>query len=174
MANTNTGRSLCNSKLARAAIRQRSRKISRKFIKKHRFRSSFGRSGTSGKSRATRCQNSCLLRCLATPKKSIRQFKKNYFSPPSVLGLLDFVLSCLLSLLSPPLPCHLCSTLLPKSATPCVWQPIPREIVIISTSRAFKNLSLRFAQKMNPIVLEGGESSNVVVFPNLCVGVVRF
>ena len=45
-----------------APRRRRSRKFSRKFVEKIRFRSLFERRGTSGKSRATRCQNSSLLR----------------------------------------------------------------------------------------------------------------
>ena len=54
----------------------RSRKFSWKFVEKNRFRSSFGRSGASGKSRATRCQNSSLLRRLATTKTSKKRFGK--------------------------------------------------------------------------------------------------
>ena len=64
--------------------RQRSRKFSRKFcrkfVEKIRFRASFRRRGTSGKSRATRCQNSSLLRRLATTKTSKKRFgKKSIF-----------------------------------------------------------------------------------------------
>ena len=59
-----------------APRRWRSRKFSRKFVSKIRFRSSFGRSGASGKSRATRCQNSSLLRRLATTKTSKKRFRK--------------------------------------------------------------------------------------------------
>ena len=56
------------------------RKFSRKFVEKIRFRTSFGRRGTSGKSRATRCQNSSLLRRLATTKTSKKRFgKKSIF-----------------------------------------------------------------------------------------------
>ena len=58
----------------------RSRKFSRKFVEKIRFWSSFERSGTSGKSRAARCQNSSLLRPLATTKTSKKRFgKKSIF-----------------------------------------------------------------------------------------------
>ena len=66
-----------------APRRWRSRKFSRKFVEKIRFHTLFGRRGTSGKSRATRCQNSSLLRCLATPKMSKKRFGKNsiYFYP---------------------------------------------------------------------------------------------
>ena len=39
-------------------------------VQRNRFRSSFGRPGASGKSRAMRCQNSSLLRWLATTKTS--------------------------------------------------------------------------------------------------------
>ena len=60
----------------RTAIGWRSRKFSQKFVEKNRFRSSFGRSGSSGKSRATRCQNSSLLRRLATTKTSKKRFGK--------------------------------------------------------------------------------------------------
>ena len=52
-------------------------KFARMFLAKNRFRSSFGRPGTSGKSRATRFQNSSLLRCLATTKTSKKLFGKN-------------------------------------------------------------------------------------------------
>ena len=55
-------------------------KFSRKFVEKNRFWSSLGRSGTSGKSRATRHQNSSLLRRLATTKTSKKRFgKKSIF-----------------------------------------------------------------------------------------------
>ena len=55
-------------------------KFVRKFIRKKMFCSSLGRPGASGKSRATRCQNSGLLRRLATPNKSKNQFEKNAIS----------------------------------------------------------------------------------------------
>ena len=42
--------------------------FSRKFVEQIRFWSSLGRSGSSGKSTATRCQNSSLLQRLPTPK----------------------------------------------------------------------------------------------------------
>ena len=51
-------------------------KFSRKIAEKIRFWSSFGRSGSSGKSRATRRQNSSLLRRLATTKTSKKRFRK--------------------------------------------------------------------------------------------------
>ena len=51
-------------------------KFSQKFVEKIRFWSSFERPGTSGKSRATRCQNSSLLRRLATTKTSKKRFGK--------------------------------------------------------------------------------------------------
>ena len=55
-------------------------KLSQKFIETNRFRPSSGRSGSSGKSRATRCQNSSLLRRLATTKTSKKRFgKKSIF-----------------------------------------------------------------------------------------------
>ena len=55
-------------------------KFSRKIVEKIRFWSSFGRSGSSGKSRATRRQNSSLLRRLATTKTSKKRFgKKSIF-----------------------------------------------------------------------------------------------
>ena len=55
-------------------------KFSRKFFEKNPFRSPFERSGTSAKSRATRCQNSSLLRRLATTKTSKKRFgKKSIF-----------------------------------------------------------------------------------------------
>ena len=60
-------------------MRRRLRKFSRKFVQKHLFRSPFARRGAFGKSRATRCQNSSLLRCLATPKTSKNQFEKKLF-----------------------------------------------------------------------------------------------
>ena len=53
-------------------------KFSRKFVEKIRFWSSFGRSGSSGKSRATRRQNFSLLRRLATTKTSKKRFGKKY------------------------------------------------------------------------------------------------
>ena len=53
------------------------RSCSRKFVGKNRFRTSFGRRGTSGKSRVMRCQNPSLLRRLATPKTSKKRFGKN-------------------------------------------------------------------------------------------------
>ena len=54
--------------------------FSRKFVEKIRFWSSLGRSGSSGKSRATRRQNSSLLRPLATTKTSKKRFgKKSIF-----------------------------------------------------------------------------------------------
>ena len=54
-------------------------KFSWKSVTKNRFRSSFERSGTSGKSRATRHQNSSLLRRLATTKTSKKRFGKKLF-----------------------------------------------------------------------------------------------
>ena len=51
-------------------------KFLRKFVKQIRFWSSLGRSGSSGKSRATRRQNSSLLRRLATTKTSKKRFGK--------------------------------------------------------------------------------------------------
>ena len=48
-------------------------KVSRKFVEQNRFRSSSVRSGSSGKSRATRCQNFSLLRRLADPEKIEKQ-----------------------------------------------------------------------------------------------------
>ena len=51
-------------------------KFSWKFVEKIRFWSSFERPGTSGKSRATRCQNSSLLRRLAITKTSKKRFGK--------------------------------------------------------------------------------------------------
>ena len=54
-------------------------KFSRKIVETILFRSSFGRSGSSGKSRATRRQNSSLLRRLATTKRSKKRFGKNRF-----------------------------------------------------------------------------------------------
>ena len=57
----------------------RSRKFSQKFFEKNRFWASLGRSGTSGKSRATRRQNSSLLRRLATTKTSKKRFGKKLF-----------------------------------------------------------------------------------------------
>ena len=51
-------------------------KVFAKIRKKNRFRSSFGRSGSSGKSRATRRQNFSLLRRLATTKTSKKRFRK--------------------------------------------------------------------------------------------------
>ena len=56
----------------------RSRKFSRKFVEKIRCRTSFRCRGPSGKSRTTRCQNSSLLRHLATPTTSKKRFGKNY------------------------------------------------------------------------------------------------
>ena len=56
---------------------RRSRKFSRKFVEQIRFRSSFGRRGASGKWKATRCQNSSLLRPLANPKTSKKRISKN-------------------------------------------------------------------------------------------------
>ena len=54
--------------------------FSRKFVEKIRFWSSLGRSGSSAKSRATRRQNSSLLRPLVTTKTSKKQFgKKSIF-----------------------------------------------------------------------------------------------
>ena len=55
-------------------------KFSQNSVEKNRFWSSFGRSGSSGKSRATRCQNSSLLRRLATTKTSKTRFgPKSFF-----------------------------------------------------------------------------------------------
>ena len=51
-------------------------KFLRKFYEKIRFRSSFGRRGTSEKSRATRCQNFSLLRQLANPKRRKNDLEK--------------------------------------------------------------------------------------------------
>ena len=45
-------------------------------VEQIRFWSSFERPGTSGKSRGTRCQNSSLLRPLATTKTSKKRFGK--------------------------------------------------------------------------------------------------
>ena len=56
----------------------RSRNFSRKCVQKNRFRTSFACCGTSGKSRATPCQNSKLLRCLVTPQKSKPQFAQKF------------------------------------------------------------------------------------------------
>ena len=50
-------------------------KFSRNLLEQNRFCSSFGRSGAE--SRATRCRNSSLLRCLATAKTSKKRFGKN-------------------------------------------------------------------------------------------------
>ena len=52
--------------------------FSRKFVEKIRFWSSLGRSGSSGKSRATGCQNSSLLRRLETTKTSKKRFGKKF------------------------------------------------------------------------------------------------
>ena len=55
-------------------------KFSRKIVEKNRFWSLFRRSGSSGKSRATRRQKSSLLRRLATTKTSKKRFgKKSVF-----------------------------------------------------------------------------------------------
>ena len=48
---------------------QKFSKFTRKFVDKNRFCSSCGRRGTSGKSRATRCQNFSLLRRLGPPQR---------------------------------------------------------------------------------------------------------
>ena len=61
-------------------------KIRQKYI----FRSSFGRSGSSRKSRATRRQNSSLLRRLATTNTSKKRFGKNCIF--SGLGNLFFLI----------------------------------------------------------------------------------
>ena len=53
-----------------------SRTFSRKFVEKIRFRTFFERFGAFGKSRATRCQNSSLLRRLATTKTSKKRLRK--------------------------------------------------------------------------------------------------
>ena len=60
------------------AIGRRSRKFSRKFVENFRFWSLLGRSGSSGKSRATRCQNSSLLRRLATFKTQKKTIPKKF------------------------------------------------------------------------------------------------
>ena len=51
-----------------AAIANVFQKFSQKFVEQIRFRISSGRRGTSGKLRATRCQNSSLIRHVANPK----------------------------------------------------------------------------------------------------------
>ena len=56
---------------------RRSRKFSRKFVKKNRFSSPFGRRGAFGKSRAKRGQNSRLIWRLATPKTFKKRLGKN-------------------------------------------------------------------------------------------------
>ena len=61
--------------LAIGRCTRRSRKFSWKFLEKNQFRSSFGRSGASEKSRATRCQNSSLLLCMATLRTSKKRFR---------------------------------------------------------------------------------------------------
>ena len=68
-------------KQAIAKIFENFSKFSRKFVEKIRFWSSFGRPGTSGKSRATCCQNSSLLRRLATTKTSKKRFRRIVIFP---------------------------------------------------------------------------------------------
>ena len=53
----------------RMPLTRRSRKSSRKFVDKNRFRTFFGHLGAFRKLRATRHRNSSLLRRLATPQR---------------------------------------------------------------------------------------------------------
>ena len=63
-------------------------------MEKCRFRISFGRCGTFRKSRATRCQNSSLLRRLATPKTWKTRFRAIdfFWSPKSVFHRFFWIL----------------------------------------------------------------------------------
>ena len=73
---------------------RRSRKFSRKFVKKNSFCKFFGRAGRTGTSRTTSCQNFSLERPLAVPKTSKKEKNKLEFFTISEfsfsLFLIDF------------------------------------------------------------------------------------